>query len=121
MTEAGDLSAQIREMKELLQLQLQLQQAQTDAAGATASSGPSTPVNAPAKMNQVKVPQGHYEMNRGELRTYMKDCKDYKKLTKYTDAEIVLQLHLHMDQNLKRAIDVNYGNNWDNKTLSCFG
>ena len=57
MTEAGDLSAQIREMKELLQLQLQ--QAQTNAAGATASSGPSTPVNAPAKMNQVKVPEGH--------------------------------------------------------------
>ena len=47
----------------------------------------------------------------------MKDCNDYKKLTKYTDAEIV-QLRLHMDQNLKWAIDVNYGNNWDNKTLT---
>ena len=116
MTDANDLTQQIIAMKEVLQLQLQLHQAQTTTQHN--GSGPSALANpSPTRIKQVKVPDGRYEMNRGELRTFIKDCRDYKKLTKYSDAEIILQLRLHMDQTLKRAIDINHGSQWYDMNL----
>ena len=52
-------------------------------------------------------------MSIAEFRTYRKDCLDYKKLTKYSDEQIVMQLRLSMDVDLKRAIDTNYGETWN--------
>ena len=71
----------------------------------------------PIRIKQAKVPEGRYDMNLGELRTYTKDCGDYKKLKKYEDAEIILQLRWNMDQPLKRAVDVNHGSSWGNMSL----
>ena len=45
-------------------------------------------------VRQVKVPDGHYNMNLSEYRTYCKDCRDYKTLTNYTDNQVVLQMRL---------------------------
>ena len=67
-------------------------------------------------VRQVKVPQGNYNMSLVDYRTYKKDCIDYKKLTKNSDDQIVLQLRLNMDNDLKRAIDTNYQESWDSFT-----
>ena len=39
---------------------------------------------------QVKVPEGQYNMNPGEFRTYRKDCLDHKKFTQFTNDEQVV-------------------------------
>ena len=52
-------------------------------------------------------------MSLAKFRTYRKDCLDYKKLTKYNDEQIAIQIRLSMDVDLKRAIDTNYGNKWN--------
>ena len=62
-------------------------------------------------LRQVKVPE--YNMNPGEFRTYRKDCPDYKKLTRFTNEQVVLQMRLNMDSDLKRAIDINYKDTWN--------
>ena len=67
----------------------------------------------PAVVKNVKVPEGRYNMNSNEFRTFCKDCRDYKKLTQYTDEQVVLQIRLNMDSDLKRAIDVNFRDEWD--------
>ena len=41
---------------------------------------------------QIKVLEGLYNMNPCEFRTYRKDCLDYKKLTQFTNEEVVLQV-----------------------------
>ena len=56
-------------------------------------------------------------MNPNEFRTYSKDCRDYKKLTKYSDDQIVLQIRMNMDSDLKRAVDVNFKDDWDTYTV----
>ena len=52
-------------------------------------------------------------MNPNEFRTYGKDCRDVKKLTKCSDEQLVLQMRFNMDSELKRAIDVNIKDAWD--------
>ena len=47
-------------------------------------------------------------MSEGDFRTYRKDVETYKELTKYSDNQIVLQLRLSMDADLKRIIDTNH-------------
>ena len=64
-------------------------------------------------VRQVKVPQGNYNMSPCDYRTYRKDCIDYKKLTQNLDGQIVLQLRLNMENDLKRAIDTNFKDSWD--------
>ena len=56
-------------------------------------------------------------MNSHELRTYTKDCNDFKKLTACTDEQAVLQMRLNMDEPLKQAVDANYADVWDNYTV----
>ena len=41
---------------------------------------------------------------------------DYKQLTKYTDQQIVMQIRLNTDTDLKRAIDTNFPA-WNNLTV----
>lgn len=65
----------------------------------------------------VRVPEGRYTMSLTEYRTYSRDCTDYKSLmTGYTDRQIVLQLRLNMDNDLKQAIDTNYPE-WNSFTV----
>ena len=57
---------------------------------------------------RVRVPEGTYNMSPTEYRTYVKDCKSYHQLTQMTDHDVVLQLRLNMDSDLKRIVDKNY-------------
>ena len=61
-------------------------------------------------VKRVTIPSGRYNMNSHELRTYTKDCNDFKKLTACTDEQAVLQMRLNMDEALKQAVDANYSN-----------
>ena len=92
--------AQLRERVQLLQ---QIQSLQL----AIATPNVQNVQNATVPKN-VKVPEGRYNMSLSEYRTYSKDCIDYKTLTGYRDDQIVLQMRLNMDSDLKQAIDTNY-------------
>ena len=52
-------------------------------------------------------------MSPSDYHTYRKDVLTYQILTQYSDRQIVLQMRLHMDIDLKRSIDTNFGNQWD--------
>ena len=77
---------------------------------------PGNPQPAMHHMKNVKVPEGRYNMSLAEFRTFSTDCRSYLKLTNLTDAQVVMQLRLHMDGDLKRAIDTNHLD-WDRKTV----
>ena len=105
-----DVQQQLREMQNLMNLQMQAMQLQSQMF-----NNPRHPTLAAASITrQVKVPEGRYNMSLSEFRTYRKDCLDYQTLTGYTNKQIVLQMRLNMDQDLKRTIDTNYGASWDN-------
>ena len=89
--EIADLRAKLDIM-----LQIQALQGQLSTPGATR----------PAM--RVKVPQGSYNMSPTEYRTYRKDCMSYRQLTKMSDHNVVLQIRMEMDGDLKRIIDTNY-------------
>ena len=117
MSENGDaqsdvahLQQQINDMKQLMQLQLESLTMQTELMNRNNPSEPSLAIN---HVKNVKVPEGRYDMNPNEFRTYRKDCVDYKLLTKYTDKQVVLQMRLNMDSQLKRAVDTNFAEDWD--------
>ena len=115
MAENESMQKQIADMQKLLQLQLQAMQNQMQMQMQNPVRSP-TLVNSQVK--QVNVPEGRYNMTLQEYRTYKKDCIDYKKLTNYSDEQVVLQMRLNMDGELKRAIDTNYGNDWDSLLLN---
>ena len=120
--EGNDLQTQINELQKLVQLQVQAMQMQTQMLAqqneqSLRSRTLATSTTTSTDVRQVKVPDGHYNMNLSEYRTYCKDCRDYKTLTNYTDNQVVLQMRLHMDNDLKRAIDTNYSTSWDSFTL----
>ena len=56
-------------------------------------------------------------MTAAEFRSYRQDCIDYKTLTRYTDQEVVMQIRLNMDTDLKRAIDTNFKSQWGSSTV----
>ena len=107
--DAGDLQQQLTALQE----QLTTLQAATQ---------PVVPNIKP--MKNVKVPEGLYNMSSADFRTYHKDILDYQLLTQCSDRQIVLQMRLNMDFDLKRAIDTNYLRLWDaftvNDTLAAF-
>ena len=90
---------------QMMQLQIQQQQLQQQTAN-SANITTATPVSSIVK--NVKVPEGRLDMNPNEFRTFSKDCRDYKKLTNYSDEQIVLQVRMNMDADLKRSVDVNF-------------
>ena len=98
------LQDQINSMQQLMSQQLQLMQLQMQN---------TTPQAASTTIKRVIIPSGRYDMNSHELRTYTKDCTDFKKLTACTDEQAILQMRMNMDESLKQAIDANYGNTWD--------
>ena len=67
--------------------------------------------------HHVKAPEGRYEMKSSEFRIYSKDYHDFKHLTKLADEDIVIQMRLNMDEELKRAVDTNYGQEWNSFSL----
>ena len=68
-------------------------------------------------IKHVKAPEGRYDMKSGEFRIYSKDYRDFKKLTKQSDEDIVIQMRLNMDEELKRAVDTNFGEEWNSFSL----
>ena len=103
----ADPTAQLQAMQKLIETQLQMMQMQITNNG----------MAVPANVKNVKCPEGRYDMNANDFRTFSKDCRDYKKLTNYSDAQIVLQIRMNMDADLKRAIDINYKDDWDSYTV----
>lgn len=111
-----DIQKQLQDMQNLVNLQMQAMQLQTQMMN---NGNPRHPTLADAAVTrQVKVPEGRYNMSLSEFRTYRKDCLDYQTLTGYTNKQIVLQMRLNMDQDLKRAIDTNYGASWDDLSVN---
>ena len=56
-------------------------------------------------------------MSVSEFRSFKKVVTDYKQLNPhYSDQQIVIQLRLQCDADLKRAIDTNY-TNWNDFTV----
>lgn len=100
-----DENAALREKLALLQ---QIQQLQNTLN----PSGTQPAVN----IKNVKVPEGSYKMSPTEYRTYENDCNAFKNLTGFTNYQIVSQLRLHMDPDMKRIIDTNHPS-WSTSTL----
>ena len=101
-------NAELVELREKLQLLQQIHNLQ-NAVGMPHPGHATVPKN-------VKVPEGRYTMSLSEYRTYSKDCVDYKTLTGLNDNQIVLQMRLNMDNDLKLAIDTNFPD-WRTKTV----
>ena len=94
---------QLSEMQKLVELQAQTMSLQTQLLQSLPNRSESAMSSHHVK--QVKCPEGRYDMTPAEFRSYKQDCIDYKKLTRYTEQEVVMQLRLNMDADLKRAID----------------
>ena len=92
-------NAELIALREKVQLLQQIQTLQ-NAVGMPHQGHATVPKN-------VKVPEGRYTMSLSEYRTYSKDCVDYKTLTGLNDNQIVLQMRLNMDNDLKLAMDTN--------------
>ena len=69
------------------------------------------------QVKNIKAPEGRYDMSTTEFRMYYKDCRDFMKLTEFTDEQIVIQMRLNMDADLKRAVDTNFGDSWNEKSV----
>ena len=102
-----DMQKLIMEQMKTMQLQAQMMQQAPLQSMATSSN----------VVRQVKVPEGIYSTSTAEFRTYRKDCMDYQTLTGYTEKQVVLQMRLNMDNDLKRAVDTNYKDEWDRFTV----
>ena len=123
MSEHGDDEAvispqqQMETMQKLMETQMQMMQLQMQQQQQRNGNPNNTTATPVSIVKNVKVPEGHLDMNPNEFRTYSKDCRDYKKLTGYSDAQIVLQIRMNMDSDLKRAVDVNFKDEWDGYTV----
>ena len=110
MDNVEPLQAEMNALREKLQLLQQIQQLQLQVNGGDQPRQPAQPTM------RIKPPEGSYSMSCSDYRTYKKDVEIFKSLTNYADAQIILQLRLNMDMDLKRVIDANYPN-WETKTL----
>ena len=104
-----NIATQMSSMQKLIEMQTQLMQLQVQQH--------TNSTLAMSTIKQVKIPEGRYNMNANEFKSFRKDCTDYKKLTNYSDLQVVLQIRMNMDDDLKRAIDTNFNNIWDNFTV----
>ena len=95
-------------------LQDQITALQTQLQTLQASATTDTRIK-PVK--NVKIPEGFYNMSPSDFRTYKKDITDYQKLTLHTDRQVVMEMRLNMDIDLKRSIDINYSADWDTYTV----
>ena len=88
-----------------------LQQASGGISVATTDHARIKPVK------NVKIPEGFYNMSPSDFRTYKKDVTDFQQLTQHTDRQVIMEMRLNMDIDLKRSIDINYGAEWDTYTV----
>ena len=118
------MQIQMQTMQQLMNQQMELLRLQMQN-NAVVAQQITPPVTAPqpqqaeavSSIKRANAPCGRYDMNSHELRTYTKDCNDFKKLTACTDEQAVLQMRLNMDEPLKQAIDANYSSTWDGFTV----
>ena len=106
---------QLSELQKLVELQAQAMSLQTQLLQ-NVQSNSNTAVSS-HHVRQVKCPEGRYNMTPAEFRSYKQDCIDYKKLTRYSDQEVVMQLRLNMDTDLKHAVDTNIKSEWSYLTV----
>ena len=109
----AQMQSQLSELQKLVELQAQTMNLQTQLL----QSSRSVPAMSSHHVRQVKCPEGHYNMTPAEFRSYRQDCIDYKKLTRYSDQEVVMQIRLNMDTDLKRAVDTNFKSQWGSFTV----
>ena len=64
----------------------------------------------------MSVPEGSYNTSPTEFCTYKKDCSTHRTLTGLPDNQVVLQLRMDMNAELKHIIDTN-NLNWDTLTM----
>ena len=114
-----DLQRQLADLTKIVEMQVQAVtlQSQMISAPGMSNYGTLSSHSRQTGLRQVKVPEGRYNMNPGEFRTYREDCLDCKKLTQFTNQQVVLQMRLNMDSDLKRAIDINYKDTWNELTV----
>ena len=103
---------EITELREKLRLLTEIQTVQSLLQPSERGTDPSRT----QPVMRVKPPEGSYTMSPADYRSYKKDCSAYQELTKLSDHQIVLQLRLSMDADLKRIIDTNYPR-WDTMTV----
>ena len=111
----ASLQQQMADLQKIVALQLQVMNEHTRAI--TDPSLRSTPTMGSQEVKHIKAPEGRYDMNSAEFRMYTKDCRDFRTLTRFTDEQIVLQMRLNMDTELKRAIDTNLGVRWNSLSV----
>ena len=115
--DASAMQKQISELTQLMEMQMKLMSMHTQAVTQT-SLQPATPtMMSPHNMKHVMAPEGRYDMNSSEFRMYTKDCHDFRTLTQFTDEQIVIQMRLNMDAQLKQSIDTNFGTTWNTFTM----
>ena len=78
-----DLQKQLADLTKIVEMQVQAMTLQSQMMSASASPGMSSHGTLSSHsqqtgLRQVKVPEGLYNMNPGEFRTYRKDCLGYK-------------------------------------------
>ena len=104
-------SAEIVELREKLRLLQEIQIVQSQIIQQPAPTALPTPSRTQPVI-RVKPPVGLFTMSPADYRSYKKDCTAYQELTNLSDHQVVLQLRLSMDADLKRIIDTNH-TDWD--------
>ena len=116
MLSSGETEApldEITELREKLRLLKEIQNVQSQIHPDEHRNGPSQT----QLVMCVKPPEGSYTMSPANYHTYKKDCIAYQELTNLTDHQVVLQLRLSMDTDLKIIIDTNFPQ-WDTMTVT---
>ena len=109
------MQKQINDLQQLVALQMQVMEMHTKSIADPSLR--STPTIGSQQVKNIKAPEGRYDMSTAEFRMYSKDCHDFMKLTQFTNEQIVIQMRLNMDADLKRAVDTNCGDSWNGKSV----
>jgi hypothetical protein len=111
-------SPEIVELQKKLALlkEIQAVQAQIGQPSAAVVAAPTVNPSRTLPAMRTEAPEGSAMMNVAEFRSYKKDVAAYRTLSNCTDHQIVLQLRLRMDADLKRIIDTNHPE-WDTLTV----
>ena len=97
-------SPEVTELRTRLELLKEIQTIQSQMAQPPPAAAHDPPPRTQPVM-RTKVPEGSYTMSPADFRSYKKDVEAYKALTNLSDHQIILQLRLNMDADLKRIID----------------
>ena len=107
------LQKQMNDLQQLVALQMQVMEMHTKSIADPSLR--STPTISSQQVKNIKAPEGR--MSTAEFRMYSKDCRDFMKLTQFTNEQIVIQMRLNMDADLKRVVDTNFGDSWNEKSV----